>query len=1142
MVRQDILVLLIVSFIGHTLASYANDDVMYVELDEQPEVRWIVDKYNDNVDSSHQQLDELIGNHLRRKRSIVKAVVSITDSFSKIQPISCQDKLKKLCGVANKNMDDLFYLECIQTFKPSEVADIDDDCQHSVYNYIRDITKNENIYKMTKSECGNALEDLNCPMSTPGSYLFCLVEKRDKVNDLQCSDYIQRLDWVVNDFKIIVASFVPECQNDVNRFKCGRIQPYKDILQGQTLACLQQYVNKLEVPCKKQILKVTEIQSDNIRLDRQLYLACLQDHIKFCPSIRPGSGFVYKCLMQHKTDRTMTKACQDQLARREKLIASDYRVSKGLARACKEDIKMHHCRRNVQDDRDIKLAQILLCLESAVKNGSKVAPECQVEMFDHRKILMEDYRLSPEIVNNCAKDIKNFCNNGVGGSTIHCLMEYTRVGRKRKARVSTMCQRALEDLIRETDAGEDWRVDPVLREACQSVVDVACKDVQGGNARIISCLMDKLGTDRMTESCATALVQIQYFIARDFKLDPQLYRTCRADAVHFCHASNTWANDGTQIDAERGPLVLPCLYRYAYHPQKNMTLKKSCLDEIKRVMRQRAINVDLQPEIEEVCLDDLASFCFDKTAKGEEILCLQDNIDSLNQQCKLAVGNFTEEQAQRVELNPIIMNACRHIMEKHCDEIQQFGKDDGDMMECLIEHKNDLDSRTDSKCKAAVEHFQLISLKNYHFTYKFKEACRPMVTRWCKQAKTKSEVIACLSDIVQKDIIYDSQHKITRECRQQLKAQLYQQRENIKFDPKLHKTCEKEIGLLCSNVEPGNSQVLECLASHKAKLGVECHAQLFKVRKQEFQDSSVDFALMHACHPMVRQFCRGTDRSQTLDCLKRFKDDSMFDDKCRSFVMNRMAEQNTDYRFNTALQSACSNDINKHCMYYIKHQPQNKELEGIVIGCLKSKFKESKLTTKCERQMETILREAALNYHLNPLIAALCAEEIDKLCKADENNSPGKVEECLKNKFTADDKDMKEACRIQVAEMIEEAKADINVDPLLQKACAVDVSKYCGFVIQGAGRHIKCLQNVLKDNEKTLQPDCYKMLTTRIEMFKNADKLAAPETFEELYDSVNRSPARRYFLVLAFTVIGFIFIAGLSCGRVSRRTMLMKNK
>lgn len=280
-------------------------------------------------------------------------------------------------------------------------------------------------------------------MNFPGSYLQCLVNKKDKLTDLQCSDFIQRLDWVANDFKIVSVSFGPECQSDVEKFQCGRIQVHKDILQGKTLECLQKHVSKLEPLCKKQILHVTEIQADNIKLDRQLYLACSEDHIKFCPNIRPGSGQVYKCLMQHKLDRSMTRSCQDQLVRREKLIASDYRVSRGLVRACKEDIKTYRCRRNVSDDKDIRLAQILLCLESAVKNSSKVTAECQVEMFDHRKILMEDYRLSPEIVNHCANDIQQFCNNlEVGGATIHCLMEYTRI-RKRKARVSPVCQRAV---------------------------------------------------------------------------------------------------------------------------------------------------------------------------------------------------------------------------------------------------------------------------------------------------------------------------------------------------------------------------------------------------------------------------------------------------------------------------------------------------------------------------------------------------------------------------------------------------------------------------------------------------------------------------------------------------------------------------
>lgn len=81
-------------------------------------------------------------------------------------------------------------------------------------------------------------------------------------------------------------------------------------------------------------------------------------------------------------------------------------------------------------------------MESAAKNGSKIDGDCQAEMFDHRKLLMEDYRLSPEIVDGCANDITTFCNNlKIGGATIHCLMEHTRT--RKKKRISSKCQRAV---------------------------------------------------------------------------------------------------------------------------------------------------------------------------------------------------------------------------------------------------------------------------------------------------------------------------------------------------------------------------------------------------------------------------------------------------------------------------------------------------------------------------------------------------------------------------------------------------------------------------------------------------------------------------------------------------------------------------
>lgn len=68
-------------------------------------------------------------------------------------------------------------------------------------------------------------------------------------------------------------------------------------------------------------------------------------------------------------------------------------------------------------------------------------------------------------------------------------------------------------------------------------------------------------------------------------------------------------------------------------------------------------------------------------------------------------------------------------------------------------------------------------------------------------------MIECLSLIVQEDIIKESQHRVLKDCRQQLRAQLYQQRENIHFDPILQAACTVDIKQYCSNIQPGNSQV-----------------------------------------------------------------------------------------------------------------------------------------------------------------------------------------------------------------------------------------------------------------------------------------------------------------------------------------------
>lgn len=567
----------------------------------------------------------------------------------------------------------------------------------------------------------------------------------------------------------------------------------------------------------------------------------------------------------------MRKKCQDQLFYDQRNIIMNYRMSKGLVKSCKEDIRKYRCRKGVVEDKDVRLAQILLCLENVARNDStKLSPECTVEMIDHRKMLMDDYRLSPELMQNCANDITILCKGiEAGGKTIHCLMEHARPRKRKDKRISKACQMSLEILVQEADPGEDWRVDPILRKACKPVVDRACRELTGGNGRVMSCLMEKLGTNLMNNDCESALLQIQYFISRDFKLDPQLYKACKYDAVTLCKARLQWA-DFNEHQSDKDPLVFPCLYNYAYNPDVRGKLKLGCEAQVRRVMRQRAISVDLLPEIEDYCMDDLINLCFENTGKGEEISCLQSKIKELGTKCKEIVSNFTETQSGHIELNAIVNINCRVPIERLCSSELQSKKEEDDIMDCLISHKNDPEIKSNSNCRAAIEHEQLISLKNYRFTRKFKNACKSYVVRFCPKAQTKSQVVTCLSEIVRNDTISKRKHTIFKDCRQQLRQQLFQQKENIELDPELKEACKNDLQMYCASVPHGESAALECLQTAKGQLSDACRKAIFVVRKQEFADNAIDYHLITSCNDMIDLYCHNTDAANILDCLKVF--------------------------------------------------------------------------------------------------------------------------------------------------------------------------------------------------------------------------------------------------------------------------------
>lgn len=134
---------------------------------------------------------------------------------------------------------------------------------------------------------------------------------------------------------------------------------------------------------------------------------------------------------------------------------------------------------------------------------------------------------------------------------------------------------------------------------------------------------------------------------------------------------------------------------------------------------------------------------------------------------------------------------------------------------------------------------------------------------------TYLQVIECLSSIITNDAISDARFRIKSNCRQQVRNQLLQQRENFNLDPVLKTSCATDVAKFCTGVERGEAQVLECLLEHKAKVSMKCHKALFHVEQQDLGDSSSDYALLNTCKLMIKFYCEQQDAANTLTCLKR---------------------------------------------------------------------------------------------------------------------------------------------------------------------------------------------------------------------------------------------------------------------------------
>ncbi|KRY36921.1 Golgi apparatus protein 1 -like protein [Trichinella spiralis] len=1085
-------------------------------------------------------------------------------------------------------------------------------CQQTLWNIKLNLTLDAQFLSIALKYCQNEFNQFpECRAVSPvdqqqnrAHILSCMAERKENMSAGQCRDFLTQIEmFVFTDFRLI-GRFVTACKDDVVKLNCGQLSLSSDVRgemhsQGATLDCLMRKLVEhpdqelISRQCRHEITRIAELQSDDFHLDRTLFFACRDDRERFCRDVWSGDGRVLQCLINHRTDRGMSSDCASALLLREQMIASDYHISHPLVRACQKEVEKYKCapQGHSSDSVYYLLSYVLLCLENVLHLGTLITTaalmnnnstvivlfslgiavdrDCQAQIVEHRRMLMSDYRLAPELIITCARDLETYCKKEAadGSKALHCLMKASQM---HPNEMNPSCIQAIVGVLKVADVSTNYKVDAVLYNDCKSIIENECQSDVSNEAEMLSCLMNHLDSPDLSEECENRILEIQYFLSRDFTLDGQLYDACHKDAVEKCHARKNWHETGVGSKGVMGPepgyFVLTCLYRHAYD-EDDVKLSASCLKEVRRVMRERSVSVRLMPEIADACFNDLAEKCSRKTGVDfqmvlhvfvvillfflfEELMCLQEMFVKLEPNCQDAVRKYTMMQSRDFRLNQALSKACRQVIKIYCLEFAHEEIDNGDMMDCLLEHKGV--PEMNHKCRAYVSHTELISMKDYRFTFKFRQACRSDVEQYCTSKAdnadkySRSNVVHCLSEILIVRIMLGEGPELKKECRKQLRAE-YLKLDNAEriIDPELLDVCEADISKNGCQAYETTMLVTECLKEHKLDLEPACRKYIFRKEKLEFNDNTFDGMLQRVCASEIRKLCSTVGHENVLHCLEGHKDDLTMSDDCAELVNKRQHEQASDIRLMPVLYSSCSKEIRELCKneYTLLKSFPDEDIQGKVIGCLRQWLTEnnSKMSDKCRIELKHVIYNTEIDPTLDIPFYTACKSELDRLCADGYATGVGGhrgILECIKARY-AEGTVKDETCKQQILRVMKEELADIHLDVNLYQACAMDVRHYCDDVQSGDSKILSCLLSAAQSSNARLSDECRSKLQDRQLIWAKAIKerrdVRPPETVVEFAHFVAGSPARSSLLIALMMCLLIFFACGMLCGRITRR-------
>lgn len=333
---------------------------------------------------------------------------------------ACASEIEKFCqGTQNGHAR---VIRCLQDHMDD--TDMGSECKDEVTRFQIHSSEDYRLNYRLSQACEKDIDTLcsdECSFylgqACGGRVLRCLTEKYDKITSTECQNevfYFEKME--VTDFRNDVL-LAEACRGDVDTH-CKSVKPG----EGRVLQCLRDHRQQLTDACRKEELKLSIIQSRDIRLRPKMHKQCSQEMAVFCKDIKPGKARMFKCLQENLAKPNFGEECKAQVEETQARMQEDYHLDYALSSECAQDVDAHCAEAKGKAHAN---AEVQKCL---VQSYGAISEACQTQVSRAVRMALWEYKPGMALTGACDADVASICPKA-GDSKQRAVWSIGAVGR-----------------------------------------------------------------------------------------------------------------------------------------------------------------------------------------------------------------------------------------------------------------------------------------------------------------------------------------------------------------------------------------------------------------------------------------------------------------------------------------------------------------------------------------------------------------------------------------------------------------------------------------------------------------------------------------------------------------------------------------